>query len=105
MLISICFLSSNSNDVMYEWNGFVAQQCERDLLELIHDEKLEPEEARVFLENSLREGEIKTVGTDIDKIMPAMSRYGSGNRAVKKQTVIKKLKIFFEKTFWSRWIF
>ena len=87
------------DDVMNEWNGFVAQQREKDLVELIHDEKLKPEETRVFLENSFREGEIKTVGTDIDKIMPAMSRFGGGNRAVKKQTVIEKLKIFFEKYF------
>lgn len=87
------------DDVMNEWNSFVAQQRENDLVELIHDEKLKPEETRVFLENSFREGEIKTVGTDIDKIMPAMSRFGGGNRAVKKQTVIEKLKIFFEKYF------
>ena len=44
---------------MAEWNGFVAQQRENDLVELIQEEKLKPEETRIFLENSFREGEIK----------------------------------------------
>lgn len=87
------------NDVMVEWNSFVAQQREQDLATLIQDEKLKPEEARMFLEKSFREGEIKTVGTDIDKIMPPVSRFGGGNRTKKKQTVIDKLKVFFEKYF------
>ena len=39
-----------------------------------------------------REGEVKTVGTDIDKLMPPVSRFGGGNRAKKKQTIIEKLK-------------
>lgn len=87
------------DDVMNEWNSFVAQQRENDLVELIHEERLKPKETRVFLENSFREGEIKTVGTDIDKIMPPVSRFGGGNRTKKKQTVIDKLKSFFEKYF------
>ena len=87
------------DDVMIEWNSFVAQQREQDLVTLIQDEKLKPEETRIYLENSFREGEIKTVGTDIDKIMPPVSRFGGGNRTKKKQTVIDKLKVFFEKYF------
>lgn len=87
------------DDVMFEWNGFVAKQREQDLIAIIQDEKLKPEETRIFLENSFREGEIKTVGTDIDRIMPPVSRFGGGNRALKKQTIIDKLKIFFEKYF------
>ena len=87
------------DDVMNEWNGFVAQQREDDLVALIKEETLKPEETRIFLENSFREGEIKTVGTDIDRIMPPVSRFGGGNRTKKKQTVIDKLKAFFEKYF------
>ena len=40
--------------------------------------------------------EIKTTGTDIDKCMPPASRFG-GDRAVKKQEVIDRLKSFFQK--------
>ena len=39
------------DNVMCEWNGFVAQPREKDLVELIHDQKLKPEEARVFYED------------------------------------------------------
>jgi type I restriction enzyme R subunit len=31
--------------------------------------------------------------------MPAVSRFGGGNRTEKKQTIIDKLKTFFEKYF------
>ena len=86
-------------DVMNEWNEYVYQQREADLDQIIKEEKLKPEETRKFLENAFREGEVKTVGTDIDKLMPPVSRFGGGNRAQKKQTIIEKLKAFFEKYF------
>lgn len=65
---------------------------------IIEEENLKEEETRKFLENCFQEGEIKTIGTDIDKILPPMSRFG-GKRAKKKQTVIEKLHNFFEKYF------
>ena len=86
-------------DVMNEWNEYVYKQREADLDQIIQEEKLKPEETRKFLENAFREGEVKTVGTDIDKLMPPVSRFGGGNRAKKKQTIIEKLKAFFEKYF------
>lgn len=50
------------------------------------------------MENAFRDGEIKTTGTDIDKLMPPVSRFGGGGaRAKKKQSVIDKLKRFFER--------
>ena len=85
------------DDVINEWNDFVAVQREADLKQIIQDENLKPEETRLFLENAFREGEVKTVGTDIDKLMPPVSRFGGGNRAKKKQGIIDKLKGFFEK--------
>ena len=51
------------------------------------------------MENAFRDGEIKTAGTDIDKLMPPISRFGGGGRAKKKQGVIDKLKAFFERYF------
>lgn len=86
-------------DVMNEWNDYVSRQREEDLEKIIQEEKLKPDETKKFLENAFREGEVKTVGTDIDKLMPPVSRFGGGNRAKKKQTIINKLKDFFEKYF------
>ena len=87
------------DDVMNEWHSYVVEQRNQDLNSIITEEKLKPEDTRKFMENAFRDGEIKTAGTDIDKLMPPISRFGGGNRAKKKQGVIDKLKIFFEKYF------
>ena len=88
------------DDVMAEWQGFVAAEREKELVQIIQEEKLKEPETRKFLENAFRDGEIKTTGTDIDKLMPPVSRFGGGGaRANKKQGVIKKLQKFFEKFF------
>lgn len=87
-------------DVDKDWKEFVKKQKEHDLAIIIDEEKLKPEEAKKFIENSFRDGDIKTTGTDLDKILPPISRFSSGaNRTAKKQTVIEKLKEFFEKYF------
>ena len=85
------------DDVMAEWHSFVAVEREKELTQIIQEEKLKEPETRKFLENAFRDGEIKTTGTDIDKLMPPVSRFGGGARAKKKQTVIDKMKGFFEK--------
>ena len=90
---------NNIDDVINEWNDYVIRQREADLQKLIDEEKLKQKETRIFLENSFRENEVKTIGTDIDKLMPPISRFGSGNRTRKKQIIIEKLKAFFEKYF------
>lgn len=86
-------------DVMNEWYAFIAEQREKELMNLIQEEKLKEDETRKFLENAFKEGEVKTTGTDIDKMMPPVSRFGNSNRSEKKQTIIDKLKAFFEKYF------
>ena len=87
------------DDVMTGWSNYVSEQREKELSAIIAEEKLKDAETRKFLENAFREGEIKTTGTDIDKLMPPVSRFGGGGRTKKKQTIIDKLKAFFEKFF------
>lgn len=87
------------DDVMAGWHRFVAEEREKELQQLIQEEKLREPETRKFLENAFRNGEVKTTGTDIDKLMPPVSRFGGGSRAKKKQTIIEKLQKFFEKFF------
>ena len=86
-------------DVMVEWREYVAQEKERQLAEIIRDENLKENETRQFMEIAFRDGAVKTTGTDIDKLLPPMSRFGGGNRAEKKQGVIAKLLGFFERFF------
>ena len=90
----------NANtDVMNDWTKFVREQKESDLKALIEDENLNEEETRKFIENSFRDGQVKTTGTDIEKILPPMRRFGGGNRNERKQTIIEKVLKFFEKYF------
>ena len=88
------------DDVMDEWHSYVAEEREKALQNIIDEEKLKATETRQFIEGAFRDGTVKTTGTDIDKILPAVSRFGSGNRKEKKETVIEKLKAFFER-FWN----
>ena len=85
-------------DVLLEWREFVAKEKEKQLEQIIDEEKLKPAETRKFVDYSFRDGVMKTTGTDIDKIMPPMSRFG-GNREKKKFSIIEKLKQFFERFF------
>ncbi|HQM01221.1 MAG TPA: type I restriction endonuclease subunit R [Ruminococcus flavefaciens] len=87
------------DDVMNEWHSYVAEEREKALDNIISEEKLKPEETKQFISGAFRDGGIKTTGTDIDKILPAVSRFGGGNRKEKKETVIDKLKGFFDKFF------
>ena len=90
---------NTQTDVNSDWRKFVLQQKETDLSALIAEEKLKEEETRKYIDNAFRDGGIKTTGTDIDKLMPPVSRFGGGNRAAKKQGIIDKLMAFFEKYF------
>ena len=89
----------NVDDVMDGWHDYVIKQRKTDLDAIISEENLKPEETRKFMENAFRDGEVKTTGTDINNIMPRISRFGNSNRAQKKQTIIDKLSHFFEKYF------
>ena len=86
-------------DVDEAWEAYVQQRKQDELNEIIASENLKADETTRFVENAFRDGAIRTTGTDIDKILPAMSRFGGGNRQEKKKTVIEKLKGFFEKYF------
>lgn len=86
------------DDVMNEWHEYVAQKKEEELQTIIKEEQLKEEETRQFVEYAFRDGAIKTTGTDIDKILPPVSRFG-GKRERKKKTVIERLVAFFERFF------
>lgn len=89
---------NTSANVEDAWGKFVLEQKEFDLSAMIENEKLKPAETRKFVDNAFRDGVLKTTGTDIDRILPPVSRFGGGGgRAVKKQSVIQKLLNFFEK--------
>ena len=86
-------------DVEKSWKDFVRQRKDEDLKEIIDSEHLKPQETRIFIDNSFRDGQVRTTGTDIDRILPPMSRFGGGNRQEKKKSVIDKIQAFFDRYF------
>ena len=95
------FISSVNagTDVDRGWREYVQRRKAEDLNEIIESEHLKPEETEKFIESSFRDGQVRTTGTDIDKILPPMSRFGGGNRQEKKKSVIEKIQNFFERYF------
>ena len=90
---------NDTSDVLLEWRTLVAKEKEKQLVALIKEENLKDAETRHFIDHAFRDGVVKTTGTDIDNLMPPISRFGGGNRAAKKQAIIEKLKLFFDRFF------
>lgn len=88
---------NTESDINADWQKFVEEQKEIDIMSLIKEEKLKPEETKKLMDNAFRDGVLKTTGTDVDKIMPPVSRFAGGSRDLKKQNVIHKLKGFYDK--------
>lgn len=85
------------DDVMDVWHDYVIEMKEKDLVIIIEEERLKPDETREFMDKSFQDGELKTIGTDIDKIMPPVSRFGGSGRAKRKEALIRRLMAYFEK--------
>ena len=55
------------DDVTEGWRDYIAEEKETQLVQIIQEEKMKEKETRQFIEDSFRNGEIKTTGTDIDR--------------------------------------
>ena len=90
---------NHATEVEDEWQTFVKKQQKYDLSKIIEDERLKVAETERYVYGSFRDGALKTSGTDLDNILPPVSRFGGSNRNLKKQPVTDKLMEFFEKYF------
>lgn len=91
---------NTATNVDEDWKKFVKKQKEADLNAIIEEENLNKNETKRFIDNSFRDGELKTFGTAIDKILPPYPLFGAAganNRQMKQRSIIKKLRKFFEK--------
>lgn len=90
-----------ASEVDKDWEEYVKEQRNLALNNIIAEEKLNSAETYKFVQDSFRDGYIQTGGTAVARILPPMSRFTpSGNRTKKKETVLDKLKAFFDK-FWD----
>jgi type I restriction enzyme R subunit len=78
------------------WMKFVEERKKRDLSELIEKERLKDTETEKLFEGALKTGVLKTTGTDIDLILPPLSRFGNV-RQITKERVILALQGLFER--------
>ena len=93
------FISSLTPDVSavdVQWQEYVRRQRELELERIIEEEHLKSEPTRKFIEASFRDGAIRETGTVVAEILPPMSRF-SKDRAAKKETVLTRLREFFER--------
>ncbi|MBT1684624.1 type I restriction endonuclease subunit R [Curtobacterium flaccumfaciens] len=91
---------SVDGEVDKEWRAFIAARREAELETIIIDEQLRPDETRVFIDAAFRDGQIRTSGTAITKVLPPVSRFSAdGGHGEKKQRVIRLLDAFFDRFF------
>ncbi|MGL4208475.1 MAG: type I restriction endonuclease subunit R, EcoR124 family, partial [Candidatus Adiutrix sp.] len=91
-------INPEESDVNDDWAKFAHQQKKIELRSLIEEEQLNQPETERLMAQAFIHGNLKTTGTDIDKVLPPVSRFSkNNNREIKKQTVIEKLLALFEK--------
>ncbi|MCE0509356.1 type I restriction endonuclease subunit R [Microbacterium sp. KKR3/1] len=83
-----------------QWKAFVAAKRTAELETLIADQKLRPDETRAFIEAAFRDGQLRTTGTAITRILPPVSRFAAdGGHGEKKRTAVEALARFFDRFF------
>ena len=84
------------------WRQFIEGRKNAELDEIIEGERLRDEPAKKFVEQALRDGQLRTSGTEIVEILPRLSRFAKNQDQSLdgvKQRVITKLTAFFERFF------
>jgi type I restriction enzyme R subunit len=100
LIMSFVDRVSASGEIDEEWRTFVDAKRAAELNQIIDDEGLRPEETKAFIESAFRDGSIPITGTAVTKIFPPVSRFSAaGAHGAKKQHVLSRLGVFFERFF------
>ena len=87
-----------SDDIYAQWEAFIAQRKAEELDNIITEENLRRDAAYEFMKRAFSDGYVTETGTSITEVLPPMGLFGKGNkRAIKKATVLQKLKDYFER--------
>lgn len=91
---------SSNGKIDEEWRDYIASRRESELIAIIEDECLRPDQTRAFIDTAFRDGGIGATGTAITKVLPPVSRFSAARgHGEKKQRVLVKLDAFFERFF------
>ncbi len=89
-----------NGDVDAEWRLYVNKEKRRQFGQIIEEEQLKKEKALEFIENAFQRGYVPEGGMELDSIMPPMNPFDkTANRQGKIQTVLERIKAFFNKFF------
>ena len=89
---------SNVDD---DWQRFISEKKKEEIINIIQEENLNEKETIDYINNAFRDGFIQTNGTTLTKVLPPISRFTpNGERTKKRETVINKLKSFFNR-YWD----
>ena len=89
--------NGNKLSVVDCWSEYVKQKYNHDLAQLVQSERLNDALTRKFMEKSFSTGEVSELGTDINDLMPRMSRFGAAAkaRAEKKSRIVESMRNMF----------
>lgn len=80
------------------WQAFIAQKRTEELAALVAEENLNPGETVKFMDSAFRNGEVRAIGTAINKVLPPVSRFNKdSHRTERKHRVVAKLEDFFQR--------
>jgi type I restriction enzyme, R subunit len=89
---------NNDSDVEGQWKKFVEQAKADELGKIIADENLNPSETAEFINKAFADGELKSAGTAVTKLLPAKNMFSpSYEHSLQKSMVIEKLRAFFDR--------
>ncbi len=83
-------------DVGVDWEKYIETQKQQQLQAIIDDEHLKPSETKSFMARAFMDGYVTETGTGIAQILPPSNPFLPESDS-KKQTVIDKLKAYFNR--------
>lgn len=90
-------VSPEKGEIEDQWLSYISQEKENELKRIIVQKNLKEEPTRNFIDQAFKVGYISGLGTEINKIMPSMSIFGSakGSRGETKEQIIRTLTDYF----------
>ena len=84
-----------------EWHSYVDKKKLEELDHIITEENLDKDGTYNFINNAFRDGYVQATGTALTKVLPPFTRFSpTGERTKKRETVLQKLRAFFNR-FWD----
>ena len=90
-------VSPEKGEIEDQWLSYISQEKENELKRIIVQKNLKEGPTRNFIDQAFKVGYISGLGTEINKIMPSMSIFGSakGSRGETKEQIIRTLTDYF----------